>query len=75
MEDKDIIALATIAKRRGYGSIEAVTAYLEDLINRNEVYLSSRRQRRIHTGYDDSLSQDNAVLAMAIVLLESTQQS
>lgn len=70
MSSPDILALARAAHARGYTTAKVV-ARLEHVMAHNAVYLARRRARGWHTAYDDAVIEDNEVLALAIVLLES----
>jgi hypothetical protein len=71
MSDPDILALARAARAKGYDSIERVVARLTALIKHNERYVATRRE--IQTAYVTQTIEDDQVIALAIVLLESTE--
>ena len=74
MTDKvDIMSLVTAAKRKGYDDPQRLVDRLGQTIARNQVYLARRAKRGTRTPTDIAMEEDNEALAMAIVILDSTQ--
>ena len=72
-EDLDIIALARAAKAKGYDDPSRLAKYLEAVIRRNVDYLAYRRNAGRRGAYNEVVAQDNEVLAMVVVWLESVE--
>lgn len=68
-QEIDIIGLAAHAKSLGFDSPERIVKRIEQIIARNKVYVS--RPYRQGRSFNTTVEEDNAVLAAAIVLLES----
>ena len=71
MANVDILALARAARARDISAAEQIVAGLEAHLRHNEDYLARRRRRGWQTDYDRQLSEDDQVIALAIVMLES----
>lgn len=71
----DIIALARAAKAKGYGDPQRLAERLQAIIERNADYLAYRARRGRTGAYNEVAREDNEMLAMAVVLLESVEFS
>jgi hypothetical protein len=69
----DIIALAAAAQAKGYNVPSRLVERLGQTIVHNQAYLARRAARGARTSTDIRMEEDNEVLAMAIVLLDSIQ--
>jgi hypothetical protein len=69
MDDIDIMALASAAKRKGYSDPDRLIERLKTIIRRNEAYIN--RPYRQGRGYNEVVREDDEMLAYLIVLLEA----
>lgn len=70
-KDTDVLSLAMKAKAKGYDTPEKIVPRIEAMIRRQHDYVDRREQRGIVKPIDKVIKEDNEVLVMVIVLLES----
>lgn len=68
----DIMALAAEAKRKGYSDPDRIIERLDTIIKRGEGYIS--RPYRAGQPFNDTVHEDNQVLAYLIVLLQTMKE-
>lgn len=72
MTDKvDVMSLVKAAKRKGFDDRARLVERLGATIAQNQNYLARRAARGTRTPTDVRMEEDNEVIAMAIVLLDS----
>lgn len=72
IDANDILHLAEQARSLGYNKERAIERMKKRII-RDAYYINRRAARGTRTSHDDTLAEDVAVTALAILLLEETQ--